>query len=163
MGSFILLFSLWNHTGLCSSFCSFCCSALWPRVHIVACNCFFILIALYYSIVLTFHKAFISCQVMVISCLGLVLVLLFCTFLNIQNFWWASVFLWLKWVEFTQELKCWVRMCVFSKMPFQRSYTIQFTFPPAIYENSNFTPSLTFFFSFSPSGGHTVSLVTFNK
>lgn len=47
---------------------------------------------------------------------------------------------------FTQELKRWVRMCVFSKMPFQRCYTIQFTFPPAIYENSNFTPSLTFFF-----------------
>lgn len=102
MGSFILLFSLWNRTMLCSSFCSFCCSTSWPRVPIAACNCFFVLIALYYSIVLTFHKVFIYCQVMVVSCLGLLLVLLFCTFLNIQNFWWASVFLW-----FLCSLKSW--------------------------------------------------------
>lgn len=144
MGSFILLFNLWNHTMLCSSFCSFCCSTLWSCVCITAWNCFFILIAVYYSIVLTFHKVLIYCHGDGHFLFGTIIS---ATILHILEHRELSVGICIPVVSvFTQELKCWVRMCVFSKIPFQRGYTIQFTFPPAIYENSNFTPSLTLLF-----------------
>lgn len=67
---------------------------------------------------------------------------------------WAAVLIW-----FERTLRS--GNAVFTKM------IVQFTFPPAVYENFSCTTSLTtpgtFPFHLSPSGGHIISPATLNK
>ena len=85
-------------------------------VRIVAYSCsFFILIALYYSIVLTFQNVLIHCHSDSSFHFGAIINSAILHILEHIEFWWASVLIWS--VCALNELKCWV----FSKVAFQKS------------------------------------------